>query len=172
MNIKQIVSEYWAKRWVKITLEVLFFILLYLALRAYMQRDVISGSAPPIQATTIQQQPFNLATSRPKPVLVHFWATWCGICKLEQDSIQALSEDYNVITVAMQSGSDQEVQAYLDEHQLTFKVINDVDDTWVSAYGVRGVPASFVVNSDNQITSSEVGYTTGWGLRLRMWLTD
>ena len=172
MNIKQIASEYWAKRWVKITLEVLFFILLYLALRAYMQRDVISGSAPPIQATTIQQQPFNLATSTPKPVLVHFWATWCGICKLEQDSIQALSEDYNVITVAMQSGSDQEVQAYLDEHQLTFKVINDVDDTWVSAYGVRGVPASFVVNSDNQITSSEVGYTTGWGLRLRMWLTN
>jgi len=168
MNIKHIL----AKRWVKITFEVLFFILLYLILRAYMQRDVISGEAPPIQATTIQQQPFNLATSQPKPVLVHFWATWCGICKLEQDSVQALSEDYNVITIAMQSGSDEEVQTYLDENQLSFKVINDVDNKWVDAYGVRGVPASFVVNSDNQITSSEVGYTTGWGLRLRMWLTD
>ena len=117
MNIKHIVSEYWAKRWVKITLEVLFFILL-----------------------------FNLSR--------------ISCCSLM------------MFAIVMQSGSDQEVQAYLDEHQLTFKVINDVDDTWVSAYGVRGVPASFVVNSDNQITSSEVGYTTGWGLRLRMWLTN
>ena len=168
MNFKQLVK----KRWVKITLEVLFFILLYLALRAYMQRDTISGPAPLVQAMTIQQQNFDLATSQPKPILVHFWATWCGICKLEQDSIQALSQDYNVITIAMQSGSDQEVQAYLDEHQLSFKVINDVEGDYVSAYGVRGVPASFIVNSENKITSSEVGYTTGWGLRFRMWLAN
>ena len=168
MNFKQALS----KRWVKITLEVLFFVVLYMALRAYMQRDMISGIAPPIQATTIQQQSFNLETTRPKPVLVHFWATWCGICKLEQDSIQALSKDYNVITVAMQSGSDQEVQAYLDENKLDFDVINDVEGDFVRAYGVRGVPASFIVNSKNQITASEVGYTTGWGLRLRLWLTD
>lgn len=168
MNFKYFLK----KRWVKITLEVLFFVALYLVLRAYMQRDMISGLAPPIQANTIQQQSFNLETSLPKPVLVHFWATWCGICKLEQDSIQALSEDYNVITIAMQSGTDQEVQAYLDKNQLNFNVINDVNGDFVNAYGVSGVPASFIVNSDNRITSSEVGYTTGWGLRLRMWLTD
>ena len=168
MKIKQLLT----RRWVKITLEVIFFILLYLALRAYMQRNVISGVAPPIQATTISQQSFDLASSQPKPVLLHFWATWCGICKLEQDSIQALSKDYNVMTIAMQSGSDEEVQAYLDENNLNFKVINDVDNKWVDAYGVRGVPASFVINSQNEITSSEVGYTTGWGLRFRMWLTE
>jgi len=168
MKFKQLLK----KRWVIIPLQVLFFLVLYLMLRAYQQRDMTSGIAPPIQATTLLQQNFNLTTSQPKPVLVHFWATWCGICKLEQDSIQALSKDYNVITIAMQSGTDQEVQAYLDENQLNFNVINDVDGAFVSAYGVRGVPASFIVNSDNKITSSEVGYTTGWGLRFRMWLAN
>jgi len=168
MNLKLLIK----KRWVKITLEVLFFVVLYLGLRAYMQRDVISGTAPQIQATTINQQSFDLHANKQKPVLVHFWASWCGICKLEQDSIDALSKDYRVMTIAMQSGSDEEVQAYLNEHGLSFDVINDVEGEFVSAYGVRGVPASFVVNSNNEITASEVGYTTGWGLRFRMWLAD
>jgi len=168
MNFKLLLK----KRWVKITLEVLLFVVLYMVLRAYMQRDMVSGVAPPIQATTIQQQNFNLATSQPKPVLVHFWATWCGICKLEQDSIQSLSKDYNVITIAMQSGSDEEVHAYLDEHNLNFRVINDVEDKLVNAYGVQGVPASFIINNENKIFSSERGYTTGWGLRLRLWFAN
>ncbi len=168
MNIKLILK----KRWVKWTLEILFFVVLYLALRAYMQRDMISGQAPNIQATTIEQQAFNLYTSEPKPVLVHFWATWCGICKLEQDSIDDLSEDYQVMTIAMQSGSDDEVRAYLQEHNLSFNVINDIDGTFVDRYGVVGVPASFVVNSNNEIVASEVGYTTPWGLRIRLWLAN
>ncbi|VAW94661.1 hypothetical protein MNBD_GAMMA21-3003 [hydrothermal vent metagenome] len=168
MNIKPILK----KRWVKWTLEILFFVVLYFALRAYMQRDMISGLAPDIQATTIEQQAFSLHASNAKPVLVHFWATWCGICKLEQDSIDSLSKDYNVMTIAMQSGSDDEVKAFLLEHDLTFKVINDEDGTFVARYGVVGVPASFVVNSKNEIVASEVGYTTPWGLRLRLWWAD
>jgi thiol-disulfide isomerase/thioredoxin len=168
MNLRIILQ----KRWVKITFEVLFFIVLYLGLRAYTQRDVITGQAPQIRATTFQQQNFDLHASKQKPMLVHFWATWCGICKLEQDSIAALSKDYNVITIAMQSGTDQEVQSYLDEHKLNFEVINDRTGKFVNAYGVRGVPASFIVDSNNHITSSEVGYTTEWGLRFRMWLAD
>ena len=168
MNFKLLIK----KRWVKITLEVLFFVVLFLGIRAYTQRDMISGIAPQIQAITINQQSFDLHSEQQKPVLVHFWASWCGICKLEQSSIDALSKDYKVMTIAMQSGSDEEVQAYLSEHDLSFDVINDVEGDFVSAYGVRGVPTSFVVNSNNEITASEVGYTTGWGLRFRMWLAD
>ena len=168
MNIKTLLK----KRWVKWTLEILFFVVLYLALRAYMQRDMISGQAPDIQASTIEQQAFNLRAADTKPVLVHFWATWCGICKLEQDSINSLSQDYHVITIAMQSGSDDEVKGYIQEHELNFKVINDQDGTFVERYGVVGVPASFVVNSKNEIVASEVGYTTPWGLRLRLWLAN
>ncbi len=168
MNIKMMLK----KRWVVWTLEILFFIVLYLALRGYMQRDMVTGLAPDIQATTIEQQAFSLHAAETKPILVHFWATWCGICKLEQDSIDAMSKDYHVMTIAMQSGSDEEVKSYLQEHKLGFKVINDSEGTLVERYGVTGVPASFVVNSKNEIVASEVGYTTPWGLRFRIWLAD
>ena len=167
MNFKQIIK----KRWVKILLEILFFVLLYLSLRAYQQWDMISGSAPQFEAITLQQRAIDLY-SNPKPTLVHFWATWCAVCKLEQDSIVDLSKDYNVITIAMQSGSDQEIKDFMAEHKLDFQVINDKSGELVNRYGVVAVPASFVVDSNNQITSKEVGYTTEWGLRLRLWLAD
>ena len=160
--------HYLQKPWVKYPLEVLFFILLYLGLRAYTQRDMVQGAAPDIQATTLAQQQFHLSDA-PKPLLVHFWATWCGICKLEQNSIQSIHADYPVITIAMQSGSDAEIQAYLDEHQLNFPVINDASGELSARYGVKGVPASFIVDGRQQIIAVERGFTTEWGLRLRLW---
>lgn len=156
------------KRWVKLLLEILFFIILYLILRAYMQRDMVHGMAPPIQAVTLTKQEFSLAGAN-KPILVHFWATWCGICKLEQDSIQSISQDYSVITIAMQSGSEQEIAEYLSEHELNFAVINDVSGEISARYGVAGVPASFIVDQADRIVTAERGFTTELGLRLRMW---
>jgi len=166
--MRKSLRRYLQKPWVKFPLEVLFFILLYLGLRAYVQRDMAQGLAPDFQATTLTQQAFQL-TDVSKPVLVHFWATWCGICKLEQGSIQAISADYPVITIAMQSGSDVEIQDYLNEHQLDFPVINDQFGELSTRYGVQGVPASFIVNSKREIVAAERGYTTEWGLRLRLW---
>ncbi len=155
-------------RWVVWTLEILFFVLLYMLLRAYTQQDMVQGQAPDIQATTLNQQSFVLHHAEPKPILLHFWATWCGICKMEQDSIEALSKDYNVMTVAMQSGSDHEIKSYLDKHDLSFEVINDVSGEFVERYGITGVPASFVIDSNNEIVAREIGYTTPIGLRIRL----
>lgn len=168
MNVRSILK----KRWFVYTLEILFFVLMYFALRAYMQRDIVSGTVPQLKAITLEQQVFDLHADKRRPLLLHFWATWCGICKLEQGSIDSLSKDYNVMTVAMTSGSDQEVQSYLKEHGLGFKVINDESGELSQSFGVSGVPASFVIDEKNQIRFSEVGYTTGWGLRFRLWLAD
>ncbi len=165
MPFRQLVK----KRWVKFTLEIAFFVLLFIALRAYMQKDMVRGEAPPIQAVTLSGAEFSLQDST-RPILVHFWATWCGICKLEQGSIESISRDYPVMTIAMQSGSNEEIQAFLEEHQLTFAVINDDDGELSRQYGVSGVPASFIIASNGEIVSVERGYTTEWGLRARLWL--
>ncbi len=40
-----------------------------------------------------------------KPILLHFWATWCPTCKFEAPNIEKVSKDYEVITIAVQSGT-------------------------------------------------------------------
>jgi len=156
----------------KILLEIGIFLLLYLGVRAYMQRDLVSGPVPSIQAVTLTGNPFDITKPRKGPLLIHFWASWCPICHLEQNSIQAISRDYPVISIAMNSGDAMEVKQFLQEQGLDFPVINDPDGDIAKHFGVFGVPVSFVVNGHNQIRYVERGYTTEWGLRLRLWLSD
>ena len=101
---------------------------------------------------------------------MHFWASWCPICRAEQGSIEALARDYPAVTVAMQSGSDEEVARYMQKEALGLPVLNDPEGMLAAQWGVRGVPASFIVDGAGQIRFVEVGYTTEIGLRLRLWL--
>jgi thiol-disulfide isomerase/thioredoxin len=105
-----------------------------------------------------------------KPVLVHFWATWCPTCKLEASNIEKISNDYEVITIAVQSGTKEEIKEYLAEHKLTFKVVNDEDGYYSQKFNIKAFPTTLMYDNDKNLNFSEVGYTTTAGLYSRMML--
>ena len=142
----------------------------FLVLRAWLQQDMANGPVPPLAGTTLEGRAFDLRRYPERPVLVHFWATWCRICALEQDSIDAIARDWPVITVAMQSGSAADVQRHLRQAGLDFPVINDPDGTLARRFGVQAVPATFIVDERNRIVFRERGFTSEAGLRFRLWL--
>lgn len=159
--------------WLRRGLELLLFIVLIMGVRAWQQRDIVKGDAPALSGLLLDGKPYVLAARPAQPVLVHFWATWCPVCRAEQGSIASLAHDHpNVITVAMQSGSSSAVQQYLHEQGVSFPVINDPDNEISARWGVQAVPASFIVDTDGKIRYVEIGYTTGIGLRLRLWLAS
>lgn len=160
-----------AAKWRGYAVNVLVIVIVVAGIRFWQQRDIVSGAAPALQGVTLAGQPYTLPVRPGKPVLVHFWATWCPICRAEQGSIAAIAHDHaDVITVAMQSGSTEEVSRHMREQGIDFPVVNDSDGIISSAWGVHAVPASFIIASDGQIRFVEIGYTTGIGLRLRLWL--
>lgn len=156
----------------KFVLEIGIFVLIYLGIRTYMQWHLANGQLPQIQAVTLSGTRFDSTQPRKGPLLIHFWASWCPICHLEQKSIQAISRDYPVVSIAMNSGAADEVRQFLQQQGLSFPVINDPDGELAKQFGVTGVPVSFVVDKHNKIRFVERGYTTGWGLRLRLWLSS
>jgi thiol-disulfide isomerase/thioredoxin len=107
-----------------------------------------------------------------KPVMIHFWATWCRVCKLEAPNIQHLSQKYEVLTVAVDSGSVEDIQDYMEKHQLLFKVLNDYDSSWAKRFNVTVFPTTFIYDSSGELRFSEVGYTTTAGLLARMKLVE
>ncbi len=162
----------WSRRWFRIVAEVLLLLTVLFALRFYTQRDMISGSVPLLQGQMLDGGNYRFPPVPHKPILVHFWASWCPVCRLEEDAVQAISEDHPVITIAMQSGDSEEVKGFMREHGLSFPVLNDPDGVLAGRFGVKAVPSSFVIDADNQIAFRETGYTTEWGLRLRLWLAE
>jgi thiol-disulfide isomerase/thioredoxin len=160
-----------ARIWVERIGFALLLAAVVLGVRLYQQRNLVEGPAPVLQAPLLNGASFDLAaSSAARPVLVYFWASWCPVCRLEQGSVSALLRDHPVVTVAMQSGSAAEVSGYLREHGLDWPVINDPDGALAARWGVRATPTFFVVDRERAIRFREVGYTSGPGLRLRLWL--
>ena len=107
-----------------------------------------------------------------KPLVIHFWATWCPTCKLEADNIERISQDYEVLTIAVNSGEDSEIETYLKERGLTFKVLNDQEGKWAAQFKVEAYPTTFIYNAKGELKFSEVGYTTTAGLLGRLKLIE
>ena len=112
-----------AKVWRRRAIEAMLIAALIIGIRTWQQRDIVSGPATSLAGTLQDGKSFTLAAKPAQPVLVHFWATWCPICRAEQSTIAAIAHgNANVITVAMQSGSRDEVVKYLSEQKLNFPV--------------------------------------------------
>ena len=142
----------------------------FVAVRMWMARDMVEGPAPEFEALLLDGTPVTLADYADEPMLLHFWATWCPICRLEEGEIVRLSESHPVLTVAMQSGVEEEVLEHLNERERELAVVNDPDGALSARYNVSGVPATFIINPDGEIVFRKQGYAPPLELRLRLWL--
>lgn len=158
------------RRLLRLSAEILIFLFLLLAVERFMTRDAVRGPAPPLAALTPTGQTLSLAELKGRPALVYFWATWCPVCKIEQGTLDGLGQDHPMLTVALQSGELTTVRRHLEAEKLTWNVAADTRGEIARSWGVAGVPAIFVLDGDGAIRFVSRGYTSGWGLRLRLWL--
>jgi thiol-disulfide isomerase/thioredoxin len=146
----------------------LVLLALMFVVHLWQTRDLAQGAAPELTGKLLDGSRFDLAAMRGRPVLVHFWATWCPVCRLQEESIEAIAQDHPVVTVAIQSGGGGDVAAKMSEEGLSFPVLVDDMGILASRWGVSGVPTSFVVDGAGRIAFVEIGYTSGPGLRARL----
>lgn len=104
-----------------------------------------------------------------KPILLHFWATWCGVCHLESGNIEKISQTYEVITIASRS---QSLKNYMEDNQLSFRVVDDRLGNYAAAFNISAFPTTLIYDGEGKLRFSEVGYTSTVGLYLRMWWAD
>ncbi len=154
--------------WVGTLVQGVVFIGLLFVFGLYQTRLAPIGSAPGFSAPASDGGRIHLKDYLGAPVLLRFWATWCGICGLEQDNVEAIAEDYRVVNVAIQSGGVADVRRFLREHAFRFRSAVDTDGAIAKAYGVRNVPATFVLSQSGEIDFATVGYSSEWGLRARL----
>ncbi len=149
-------------------------VVLVAGITLWQNRNLADGNAPPLAGTRTDGSFVALGTEGSTSThrtaqLVVFWATWCGVCRAEAGNIESVAKAWPVVSVAMQSGERQEVAKYLASKKLGVPAIADDDADIADAWGVKVVPAHFVIDPQGNIRFRILGYTTTFGLRARLW---
>jgi thiol-disulfide isomerase/thioredoxin len=136
------------------------------AISLYKSQSLNNNPLTLTKVKLLNNQVYSLPNK--KPILVHFWATWCPTCKLEAANIEFLSHHFEVLTIAVNSKSDADIQKYLYEHGYTFKVVNDNRNIIASNAKIVGLPTTFIYDKNKNLVFSDVGYSSTFTLYLKM----
>lgn len=124
---------------------------------------VLTGSvAPDFTLKALSGEEVKLSGYRgQKTVVVSFWATWCGPCRLEMPSIEAFYRDnrskgVEVLAVSLDENPGA-ARRYADENRLPFPVLVDQDSQTASRYRVGGIPSLFVIDRAGKVRAFHQG---------------
>ncbi len=115
-------------------------------------RPAPSLSLPDLDGTEV-----SLEAMRGRIVLLNFWATWCGACRSEMHSLERLYRDFAyypdfaVLTVSIDQRGKPGVERFMVRNGYDFPVLLDTENVASTAYGVSGLPSTFVIGRDGRI---------------------
>ena len=102
---------------------------------------------------------YSLSGLRGKVVLLNFWATWCPPCRKEMPDMEILYNSYRangLIVLAVSDEARDTVTGYLANKQYTFPILLDPDHKVHNAFGVNGIPKSFVFGRDGHLAAQAI----------------
>lgn len=109
------------------------------------------------------------ALSEEEPLLIYFWAIWCGVCRYTTPDVARLqAQGENVLTLALRSGDDRMLADWMARKGLSFPVVNDASGMLARNWDISVTP-TLVVVSKGQVVSTTSGWTSYWGMVLRLW---
>lgn len=159
------------RRWRRWLAEAAFALLALAALQAWLTRDVVRGQFPVASGALLDGRAASdwQAAWQGRAHVVYVWATWCAVCKAMQGNFDAVAADSPTLTVAMRSGTDAQVRAFLAERGLRWPTLNDPAGETSSRLGVTAVPMLLFVGPRGDIRWVTRGYTSEAGIRARLW---
>ncbi|HKO48290.1 MAG TPA: TlpA disulfide reductase family protein [Polyangiaceae bacterium] len=148
---------------------------LVVGVSAYQTRHHLGRElAPEVTLGDLAGNSQSLSQYRGKKVLIHFFATWCGVCRAELPSLRGLSQNLapNEVLLAIVEDSDdvEAVRRFAREHELSYPILLGTRET-LRAYRVSSFPTNYYVNGDGSIQASTVGLSTRLGMAFRLFLT-
>ncbi|MDD5398370.1 MAG: TlpA disulfide reductase family protein [Dehalococcoidia bacterium] len=130
------------------------------------QTDVKTGTsigfaAPDFTLPTTDAKEFKLSDYRGKNVILNFWATWCGPCRLEIPAFKEIHNKYNdgsIVVVAISCLDNADSTAYFaSANGMDFVIPLDPRGVVSDLYNIRGMPTTYFINDKGVITSIKIG---------------
>lgn len=123
---------------------------------------VAGHPAPEFELVNLKGEIVRLSDFKGKPVILNFWATWCGPCRAEFPEFQAAAVDNadDLVIIGINNTSTDnpnEVPKFVEEMGVTFPIVLDEDRTALEAYKVLGLPTTIFIDSNGIVNEVFTG---------------
>lgn len=122
---------------------------------------LVGRAAPDFTLRGIDGPAVTMSKLRGQVVVLNFWASWCAECHEEQDALDQTWQRYRdsgmvLLGVDFEDTSDG-ARDYMHQSGLTYPVVEDKDSKTALAYGIRGIPETFLVDRSGRIVDRIIG---------------
>ncbi len=127
----------------------------------------VGQAAPDFTLKSADGSEVSLASLKGRVVLLDFWATWCGPCKMAMPGVQKLSEKYKGKQVSVfgvdtferggEAKAAEKAKKYMDDQKYTYGLLYN-GDALAKQYGISGIPTFILIGPDGKILHIGVGY--------------
>ena len=124
--------------------------------------QLVGSPAPDFELQTLEGKNLKLSDLRGKAVLLNFWATYCGPCKIEMPWFVELQKEYGpqgfqIVGVAMDDASTDEIAKFVKEMGVNYPILLGKESVGQSYGGVGVLPTTFFVDRNGKIIAREFG---------------
>jgi len=134
---------------------------------------MISRSAPEFTLAALNGNAVSLADYRgKKTVVVSYWASWCGPCKVELPELREFYQRYHkadanfeILAISIDE-QKADAEKYAEAEKLPFPVLFDPQSKTADAYSVEGIPTMFVIDKSGKIVHAHVGLEQAMQIQL------
>jgi thiol-disulfide isomerase/thioredoxin len=121
-----------------------------------------SSLAPDFTLPSLDGKPTKLSDFRGKAVLLNFWATWCGPCKIEMPWFVELQNQYaaqgfQIVGVAMDDASKEDIAKFAKDMGVNYPILIGKESVGDQYGGIPALPESFLIGRDGKIVDKIFG---------------
>jgi peroxiredoxin len=120
--------------------------------------------APNFELESLDGEVVRLSNFRGKIVLLDFWATWCGPCKVQMKNLKKLKSLVNedeVVIISIDVGESKSiVQEFISKEEVDWLVLLDPKGSTAKSYRIRAIPTLFIIDKEGLIKEKYVGVTS------------
>lgn len=152
------------------------FVLVSVSIGVFQNRNMLDTgiAAPGFKLRSLSREKFDLEKFQGKIVILHFWATWCRVCKMNIPLLNTLASHYKkdpvLVSVVADSQNLNKINSIYKEKNISYPVLL-ADQKILREYKINTFPTTYFINSSGMIGLRDSGLLSPFGLWWRiLWL--